>query len=139
MRDERLGPAFGWSCPPGNLERHGTPQVPDDRLAHNCASFSFRPAEPGWPFREDGRDRSRPTNGESLARLARVGVGIARVGRFAVEVNLSAGWLVPLLEACNPQGREPRHALFDGGSTVLTRVRVFVDLLTERPGASGTG
>ncbi len=56
-----------------------------------------------------------------------------------VEDSLATGQLVPLLEAYNPQGRALRHALFDGGSTMLTRVRVFVDFLAERTGASGTG
>ncbi len=131
---------------PAYLERHGIPQVPDDLLAHNCLSFNFRRAEPGWPFREDGRDRAlavtgqiEANNGESLAQLARAGVGIARVGRFAVEDDLAAGRLVPLLEAYNPQDREPLHALFVGGSTMPARVRVFVDFLAERLGARGTG
>lgn len=123
----------------GYLARHGTPQVPDDLIGHNCLSFNFRRAEPGWPFREDGRDRAlavtgsiEANNGESLAQLARAGVGIARVGRFAVEDDLASGALVPLLEAFNPQDREPLHALFVGGSTTPARVRVFVDFLVER-------
>lgn len=136
MRDERLAPAFGWSCPPGNLERHGTPQVPDDLLARDCVSFSFRRAELAVP-----RDRAgsiEANNGESMPSL-RASAALRASGGFAVEDYLSAGQLVPLLEAYNPQGREPCHALFEGGSTMPTRVRVFVDLLAERLGASGTG
>jgi DNA-binding transcriptional LysR family regulator len=123
---------------PEYLARHGHPQVPDDLLGHNCLSFNFRRAEPGWPFRQDGHDRAlavtgtiEANNGESLAQLARVGVGIARVGRFAVEDDLAAGRLVPLLEAYNPQDREPLHALFVGGSTMPARVRAFVDFVAE--------
>ena len=128
---------------PAYLERHGMPQVPDDLLAHNCLSFNFRRAEPGWPFREDGRERAlavtgtiEANSGEALAQLARGGVGIARVGRFAIEDDLATGLLVPLLEAYNPQDREPLHALFVGGSTMPARVRVFVDFLVERGGGS---
>ena len=113
--------------------------MPDDLAGHNCLSFNFRRAEPGWPFREEGRDRAlavtgsiEANNGESLAQLARAGVGIARVGRFAVEDDLASGALVPLLEAFNPQDREPLHALFVGGSTTPARVRVFIDFLVER-------
>ena len=126
---------------PAYLAEAGTPRVPDDLLAHNCLSFNFRRAEPGWPFREDGRDRAlavtgsvEANNGESLAQLARAGVGIARVGRFAVEEDLASGRLVALLEAFNPQDREPLHALFVGGSTTPARVRVFVDFLVARLG-----
>ncbi len=124
---------------PGYLARHGAPQVPEDLLAHNCLSFNFRRAEPGWPFRRDGRDYAlavtgsiEANNGESLAQLARAGIGVARVGRFAVIDDLASGALVPLLEPFNPQDREPLHALFVGGSAMPARVRVFVDVLVER-------
>ncbi len=124
---------------PGYLARHGAPQVPEDLLAHNCLSFNFRRAEPGWPFRRDGRDYAlavtgsiEANNGESLAQLARAGIGVARVGRFAVVDDLASGALVPLLEPFNPQDREPLHALFVGGTAMAARVRVFVDFLVER-------
>ncbi len=129
---------------PDYLARHGVPQVPDDLLDHNCLSFSFRRAEPGWPFRQDGRDRAlavtgtiEANNGESLTQLARAGVGIARVGRFAVDDDLATGRLVPLLEAYNPQDHEPLHALFVGGATMPARVRAFVDFLVERMNGRG--
>lgn len=126
---------------PAYLERHGAPQVPEDLLAHNCLSFSFRRAEPGWPFRRDGRDLTldvtgsiEANSGEALAQLARDGVGVARIGTFAVEDDLASGRLVPLLEAYNPQDREPLHLLFVGGSTMPARVRAMVDFLAERLG-----
>ena len=129
---------------PDYLARHGVPRVPDDLLNHNCLSFSFRRAEPGWPFRQDGRDRAlavtgtiEANNGESLTQLARAGVGIARVGRFAVEDDLTTGRLVPLLEAYNPQDHEPLHALFVGGATMPARVRAFVDFLVDRMNGRG--
>lgn len=124
---------------PGYLARHGAPQMPEDLLAHNCLSFNFRRAEPGWPFRRDGRDYAlavtgsiEANNGESLAQLARAGIGVARVGRFAVVDDLASGALVPLLESFNPQDREPLHALFVGGTAMAARVRVFVDFLVAR-------
>ena len=123
------------------LDRHGTPQVPEDLLAHNCLSFSFRRAEPGWPFRRDGVDLHldvtgsiESNSGESLAQLARDGVGIARIGTFAVADDLASGRLVPLLEAFNPQDHEPLHLLFMGGATMPTRVRALVDFLAGRLG-----
>ena len=39
---------------PDYLARHGTPQVPEDLLQHNCLRFNFRRAEPNWPFVRDG-------------------------------------------------------------------------------------
>ena len=124
---------------PGYLARHGMPLLPYDLLDHNCLSFNFRRAEPGWPFRRDGRDFAlsvtgtiEANNGETLAQLACAGVGIARVGRFAVADDIAAGRLVPLLEDYNPQDHEALHAVFVGGSTMPARVRVFVDYLVER-------
>ncbi|WP_437441197.1 LysR family transcriptional regulator [Sphingomonas morindae] len=124
---------------PDYLARHGTPLTPEDLFEHNCISFSFRRAEPGWPFRHDGKDMAlsvtgtiEANSGEAIAQLAREGVGVARIGTFAVQDDLASGRLVPLLEEFNPQDREPLHALFVGGSTMPARVRVLVDFIAER-------
>ncbi|EGD60679.1 LysR family transcriptional regulator [Novosphingobium nitrogenifigens DSM 19370] len=124
---------------PAYLERHGTPQVPEDLHDHNCLGFNFRRAEPVWPFRKDGRDYAlnvrgsiEANNGETLGQLAADGVGIARVGAFSVAHDIAAGRLVPILEAYNPNDVEPLHAVFAGGPNMPARVRVFVDFLVDR-------
>ncbi|WP_425054280.1 LysR family transcriptional regulator [Pseudomonas abyssi] len=124
---------------PDYLQRHGTPQQPEDLAAHNCLRFNFRRAEPNWPFIRDGQSFSLPvsgniecSSGEALAQLARVGAGIARIGEFSVAEDIQHGNLVPLLQAFNPGDREPIHAVFAGGSTMPARVRLFVDFLLEQ-------
>lgn len=123
---------------PDYLQRHGTPQRPEDLLQHNCLRFNFRRAEPNWPFTRDGQAFSLKvggniecSSGEALAQFARVGAGIARIGEFSVAEDLQRGDLVPLLQAFNPGDREPIHAVFVGGSAMPARVRVFVDFLLE--------
>jgi len=123
---------------PDYLARHGTPRVPEDLLGHNCLNFNFRRAEPVWPFRRDGRDYAltvrgniEANNGETLAQLAMDGVGITRVGHFAVADAIAAGRLVSVLDAFNPGDVEPIHAVFVGGTNMPARVRVFVDYLAE--------
>jgi len=123
---------------PDYLARHGTPQVPEDLLQHNCLRFNFRRAEPNWPFVRDGEVFSLKvcgniecSSGEALAQLARVGAGIARIGAFTVNEDIGRGDLVQLLEAYNPGEREPIHAVFVGGPTMPARVRLFVDFLIE--------
>ncbi|MER0040876.1 LysR family transcriptional regulator [Pseudomonas sp. MGal98] len=123
---------------PDYLARHGTPQVPEDLLLHNCLRFNFRRAEPNWPFVRDGEVFSLKvcgniecSSGEALAQLARVGAGIARIGAFTVNEDIGRGDLVQLLEAYNPGEREPIHAVFVGGPTMPARVRLFVDFLIE--------
>lgn len=123
---------------PDYLARHGTPQVPEDLLQHNCLRFNFRRAEPNWPFVRDGEVFSLKvcgniecSSGEALAQLARVGAGIARIGAFTVNEDIGRGDLIPLLETFNPGEREPIHAVFVGGPTMPARVRLFVDFLIE--------
>lgn len=123
---------------PDYLARAGSPRVPADLAQHNCLDFSFPRLEPGWPFREDGRDFLLPVagsitanSGETLVQLALQGRGITRVGNFHIGEELASGRLVPLLEAYNPQDRESIHAVFLGGSAMPARVRVLVDYLAE--------
>ncbi|MFB4368672.1 MULTISPECIES: LysR family transcriptional regulator [unclassified Pseudomonas] len=123
---------------PDYLARHGTPQLPEDLLQHNCLRFNFRRAEPNWPFVRDGEVFSLKvcgniecSSGEALAQLARVGAGIARIGAFTVNEDIGRGDLVQLLEAYNPGEREPIHAVFVGGPNMPARVRLFVDFLIE--------
>lgn len=124
---------------PDYLQRHGTPQQPEDLAQHNCLRFNFRRAEPNWPFIRDGQSFSLPvcgniecSSGEALAQLARVGAGIARIGEFSVAEDIRRGDLMPLLQAFNPGDREPIHAVFVGGSTMPARVRLFIDFLLEQ-------
>jgi len=123
---------------PDYLARHGTPAEPEDLLNHNCLRFNFRRAAPDWPFRREGRDMAikvtgsiEGNNGETLAQLARLGAGIARIGAFSVQEDLQNGRLVSLLEGYNPGDREPIHAVFVGGAAMPARVRAFVDFLVE--------
>jgi DNA-binding transcriptional LysR family regulator len=124
---------------PDYLARHGTPMAPEDLHRHNCLNFSFRRAEPVWPFRRGDDDFAlgvtgniEANNGETLGQLAANGVGIARVGAFSVADELSQGRLVPILEDYNPGDVELIHAVFVGGASIPARVRVFVDFLAER-------
>jgi len=128
---------------PAYLAKHGTPINPEDLHRHNCLNFNFRRAEPVWPFRKDGQDYAlsvegsiEANNGETLGQLAADGVGITRVGTFSVEPEMASGRLVPILENFNPGDVEPIHAVFAGGANLPARVRVFVDFLVERLGAS---
>ncbi|MDZ5602752.1 LysR family transcriptional regulator [Pseudomonas sp. RP23018S] len=123
---------------PDYLARCGTPQQPEDLGAHNCLRFNFRRAAPDWPFRRDGQAFSLKiagniacSSGEALAQFARLGAGIARIGRFSVADDLASGRLLPLLEDFNPGDLEPIHAVFVGGAAMPARVRVFVDFLIE--------
>jgi len=123
---------------PGYLSRCGTPKTPEDLHDHNCLNFSFRRAEPVWPFRRAGKDFAlsvkggiEANNGETLGQLAALGAGIARVGEFSVAQEIAAGSLVPLLDEFNPGDVELIHAVFVGGNGTPARIRAFVDFLAS--------
>lgn len=124
---------------PGYLARYGAPLAPEDLHHHQCLNFSFRRAEPVWPFRRDGQNFTltvkgniEANNGETLGQLAASGVGIARVGVFSVAGEMAQGRLAPILEDYNPGDVELIHAVFVGGASTPARVRVFVDFLADR-------
>jgi len=124
---------------PAYLARCGTPETPEDLHRHNCLTFSFRRAEPVWPFRKDGCDYAlkpaavmEANSGDILCQLALDGAGIARLGNFCLGDHVAEGRLVPLLEAYNPGDTEVFQAVFVGGANMPARVRVFVDYLVER-------
>lgn len=123
---------------PEYLARHGTPETPEDLRRHNCLNFTFRRDRPHWPFRHDGRNYALPVtgnleanNGDTVGQLAALGMGIARVGAFAVAADVAQGRLVPILERFNPGDMEDFHAVFVGGTSTPARVRVFVDFLAD--------
>lgn len=124
---------------PAYLARWGVPERPEDLHNHNCLNFSFRRAEPVWPFRQDGVDYALKVRGaieansaETLAQLAVDGVGIARIGNFSLGDAIAEGRLIPLLEPFNPSDKEVFHAVFIGGANMPARIRAFVDYLAER-------
>lgn len=123
---------------PEYLNRHGTPNAPEDLRQHNCLNFTFRRDRPYWPFRREGRDFTlavsgnlEANNGDTVGQLAALGMGIARVGAFAVVPEIAQGRLVPILERFNPGDAEDFHAVFVGGASTPARVRVFVDFLAD--------
>ena len=126
---------------PDYLAERGMPRAPEDLAQHNCLNFNFRRAEPVWPFRIDGvtevmtvHGSIEANSGETLLQLALDGVGIARVGNFAIGRAIAERRLVPLLERFNPGDREVFHAIFVGGANMPARTRLFVDYLAEHYG-----
>lgn len=124
---------------PDYLTRFGTPKRPEDLLDHNCLHFNFFRAESSWPFLVNNAVEWIPikgsieaNNGETLAQLAVLGMGIVRLGEFLVVPNIEKGRLIPILQDFNPGDAEDVHAIFVGGSHTPARVRAFVDFLAER-------
>ncbi|ATU93004.1 LysR family transcriptional regulator [Phyllobacterium zundukense] len=129
---------------PAYLAEHGEPLHPRDLPLHNCLNFNFRRVLNEWPFRnpETGETDTLAVSGNFLANngatardMCVAGLGIARLGLFHVREDIQEGRLVVLLEEYNPGDLELTHAVFVGHEYLATRVRSFVDFLSENIGS----
>lgn len=122
---------------PAYLKRCGTPRLPGDLESHNRLGSNYRRQVPDWPLRVEGRlvavpliGNVRAGDGETLRRLVLEGVGIGRLSLYHIRADLTAGRLVPLLEAYNPGEVEPIHAVCLGKAGRLpARVRAVLEFL----------
>ncbi|SIP95509.1 transcriptional regulator, LysR family [Rhizobium sp. RU35A] len=125
---------------PAYLARTGTPRVPADLAGHNLISFSYSRSIREWPFVVSGETVTavpsgavQVNDGEGMRQLALAGVGIVRMGEFALASDLAAGRLVPLMEDLNPGDREAFYAVYVGqGGPLPSRVRALLDFLADR-------
>ena len=106
--------SFEWMlcAAPGYLQRHGTPQRPEDLLAHQWLAFAREgsamtlelagdPQAPTQTLRLEARITSN--NQLSLQQMCVAGLGLARLARVDVDDDVRAGRLVPVLPAFTQQ------------------------------------
>lgn len=123
---------------PAYLERHGTPQAPDDLLEHNCLLLRF-PGSQQYQWTLEGPDGSvtlpvagnlDSDNGEALLEWCRSGAGLALKSMWEVAADLREGRLTVVL----PDWRPPGHAIsaiYPHSRLMPPRVRTFIDYLTQ--------
>ena len=120
---------------PAYLARHGVPASPEDLDGHGMIGFlSSRTADIiPLEFMVDGRPRhvtlpSRITvNGaNTMAELARMGLGLIQAPRYRFDADFARGTLVEVLAAF-PPSPTPLVALYPRKSQLSPRVRVFLD------------
>lgn len=125
---------------PDYLARRGIPMTLQDLTQHDQLDFNFTRSVRNWPFLgPDGEVTYLPGvaavqvgDGESLRKLALAGAGLARMSAFSAARDITAGRLVPVLEAFNPGDVLEVHVVFLGqGGHLPARVRAFIDFLVE--------
>jgi DNA-binding transcriptional LysR family regulator len=100
---------------PDYFARHGTPQVPQDLLAHNC--INHRQVSSGglyaWEFARDGRELRVRVEGQlifnssaAMIDAAINGLGLAYIPESGVAPYIASGRLVQVLDEWSP--------MFDG-------------------------
>jgi len=123
---------------PDYLAEHGTPQNVAELAQHRLLGFSYPEQLNRWPVDDENGEplHITPTiatsSGETQRLLAVHGQGIVRISHYLSREDQAAGRLVPLLEAETKQLSHPIHAVWYRNSALSTRIRCFLDFLSEQ-------
>ncbi|MGF1538430.1 MAG: LysR family transcriptional regulator [Elainellaceae cyanobacterium] len=128
---------------PAYLERHGTPQTPEDLRQHRCLHYGYLATGQTWTlYGPDGAHRIPirsifcSNNGEVLHRAALKGLGIVLLPTFILQPDLQAGHLRPILT----DYRLPQTVLsvvYPPNRHLSTKVQLLRDFLSDRFQALG--
>lgn len=124
---------------PEYLQRHGTPDHPDDLAGHRMVGFVSSRTGAAFPleFQTPGGLREVALPGRIVANeadtvhhLARLGFGLVQAPRYRFREDLAAGRLIEVLPETPPPPL-PLAAYYPQNRQLSPRVRVFVDWATE--------
>jgi DNA-binding transcriptional LysR family regulator len=125
---------------PSYLERHGTPNHPDELQHHSCLHYGQLTVEDQWTLIGSEGEQTISVNGalcsnngEVLRDAAVRGLGITLLPIFIVEQELQRGTLRIVL----PNYHSPElsiSVLYPVNRHLSTKVRLLVDFLQERLG-----
>jgi DNA-binding transcriptional LysR family regulator len=123
---------------PSYLERHGTPQSPEDLARHICLGYSLTNSGNEWQLQASGRTvpvRSagpiKADNGDMLRLAALSGAGLIFQPLFIVAEDLQAGRLVQVLP--DYVSRELGiYVVYPSRRHLSAKVRTFVDFLSAQ-------
>lgn len=121
---------------PAYLEKHGTPERPEDLLEHNCIMYSFLTHAREWRLTDaEGQTHVVPlkgslqTNNGLVNRAAAIsGVGILMLPTFYIGDQLRSGELKPVLCKFRPADIAV-YAVYPERRNLSPKVRAFVDFL----------
>mgnify|MGYP001578309055 FL=1 len=122
---------------PAYLERRGTPQAPEDLIAHNCLTYMHRNWKDEWRFSRGGVERKvriagnlRGNNGSMMVNAAIDGLGVIVEPDFLVGEALRQRRLVRIL----PDWESTElslYAVYPNRKFLPPKVKSFVDFLVE--------
>jgi DNA-binding transcriptional LysR family regulator len=124
---------------PGYLERHGTPQHPDDLVHHDCVNFRFQSTGQAlrWPFRVGGRTVELTPNAgivtdfsDAVAAMLVADGGIGISPTYIAAPYVARGALVPVLKAFAVE-RSAITALWPESRRGNPNVKAFLAFLAE--------
>jgi len=122
---------------PDYLAQHGIPETVEALLKHICIGFTEPLTLNCWPLTYcDGRlleispDLSS-NSGETIKQLCLSGNGIACLSDYMIDKEIARGELVEVLADLRLPVAMPFSAVYYSDRTVSTRIRAFIDFLSE--------
>lgn len=128
--------SFHVCAAPDYLKVQGTPEHPDELMAHNCLIYSQGQSPDSWHF-QDAQGKGfnvkvkgnfRSDTGSLLKNAALSGIGVFMAPSFMVADALEQGRLVSVLDDYAP-ARTGLYAVYPHSKLVSKKVRAFVDYL----------
>ncbi|MDU7199252.1 DNA-binding transcriptional regulator YafC [Phytobacter diazotrophicus] len=122
---------------PDYLVRYGVPETAEDLKNHTCLGFTEPVSLNTWPVAaQDGQlyeiDCDISSNsGETLKHLCLNGNGIASLSDFMIAKELESGELVEVLASKRLPVETPFSAVYYSDRAVSTRIRAFIDFISE--------
>ncbi|MGB6053911.1 MAG: LysR family transcriptional regulator [Burkholderiaceae bacterium] len=120
---------------PEYLEKHGTPQRPQDLIDHNCLVLS---QQPYWTFNgPQGLERIRVAgnfecnNGEAIREAALTGLGIALKATWDVAAAIKTGRLITILNDYPIASDTSVWAVYPSRRNLPAKVSAFIDFMKE--------
>lgn len=122
---------------PDYIARYGNPTNVDDLKRHVCLGFTEPVSLNTWPIA--GRDGQpyeiisglSSNSGETLKQLCLSGNGIACLSDYMINKELEKGDLVEILTDKRLPVEMPFSAVYYSDRAVSTRIRAFIDFLSE--------
>jgi len=123
---------------PAYLQKWGVPKEVDDLANHRCLGFNEVTALNRWPLLcADGQQLTitpfvSAGSGETLRQLCLAGNGITCLSDYMIQKDIDNGDLVPLFVPQVMRIAMPIHAVYYSDQAVSTRIRCFIDFLSEK-------
>ncbi|EOI3445173.1 DNA-binding transcriptional regulator YafC [Cronobacter turicensis] len=123
---------------PDYLARHGVPETICDLKEHICLGFTEPVTLNTWPVAcEDGQlleitPGMTSNSGETLKQLCLTGNGIACLSDYMIDKEIKRGDVVELLAEYRLPVEMPFSAVYYSDRAVSTRIRTFIDFMSEQ-------
>nr|WP_318385044.1 DNA-binding transcriptional regulator YafC [uncultured Enterobacter sp.] len=122
---------------PDYIARYGMPKTVDDLAQHVCLGFTEPASLNNWPVAcGDGQLHQitsgiSSNSGETLKQLCLNGNGIACLSDYMIDKEIASGALVEVLAEKRLPVDMPFSAVYYSDRAVSTRIRAFIDFLSE--------